>query len=91
MTLEINYKVQTKLDLYIPRQAGRVVRPDEVIDICGDIVSAQDQLKIWQSRHQEVSDQIDLGNGMIGIKVYSSAYTDPEQIVIRNNWKKRRL
>ena len=75
-TVEIDYGIQTRLDLYMPRQAGRVVRPDDVIYICEDIVIAQDQLKMWQSRHQETSDQIDLGNGKIGVKVYHSAKQD---------------
>jgi hypothetical protein len=75
-TVEIDYGIQTRLDLYMPRQAGRVVRPDEVIYICGDVVTGQDQLKMWQSRHQETSDQIDLGNGKIGVKVYYSAKQD---------------
>ncbi len=90
MTVEIDYGIQTRLDLYIPRQAGRIVRPDEIVDICGDIVSAQDHLRIWQSRHSDVSDQMDLGNGMIGVKVYYSAKEDPEQEVMRNNLRKRR-
>ncbi len=90
MTVEIDQEIQTKLDLYIPRQAGRIVMPDEIFDICGDIVSAQDQLKAWQSLHEDVSDQIDLGNGKIGVKVYYSAREDPEQEVIRNNLRKRR-
>ncbi len=75
-TIQVDFGIQTRLDLYMPRQAGRVVRPDEVIDICGDIVSAQDQMKIWQERHREISDQMDLGNGKIGVKVYFSAKQD---------------
>ena len=90
MTAQVDYNVQTRLDLYMPRQAGRIVRPAEVMDICGDLVNAQDQLLIWQSRHMDVSDQMDLGNGMIGVKVYFSAKEDPEQVVIRDNWQKRR-
>ena len=74
--VEIDYGIQTRLDLYMPRQAGRVVRPYDVIYICGDIVAAQDQMRIWQGRHQEISDQIDLGNGMIGVKIYYSARVD---------------
>ncbi|MGC8699284.1 MAG: hypothetical protein ACP5RE_03820 [Candidatus Acidifodinimicrobium sp.] len=89
MTVEIDYGIQTRLDLYIPRQAGRIVRPDEIVDICGDIVSAQDHLRIWQSRHRDVSDQMDLGNGMIGVKVYYSARKDPEQEVIKNKWHEK--
>ena len=75
-SIQIDYGIQSRLDLYMPRQAGRVVRPDEVIYICGDIVAAQDQLRLWQSRHQDVSDQVDLGNGMIGVKVFYSAEKD---------------
>lgn len=75
-SIEIDYGMQTRLDLYMPRQAGRVVRPADVVYICGDIVAAQDQLKLWQSRHQDVSDQIDQGNGMIGVKVFYSAEHD---------------
>ena len=75
-TAGIDYGIQTRLDLYMPRQAGRIVRPDDVIYICGDVVIAQDQLKMWQSRHQETSDQMDLGNGKIGVKVYYSAKQD---------------
>ena len=75
-SIQIDYGIQSRLDLYMPRQAGRVVRPDEVIHICGDIVAAQDQLRLWQSRHQDVSDQVDLGNGMIGVKVFYSAEKD---------------
>ena len=86
-TIQVDFGIQTRLDLYMPRQAGRVVRPDEVIDICGDIVSAQDQLKMWQERHQETSDQMDLGNGMIGVKVYYSAKQDIDFDIQR---KKRR-
>ena len=86
-SVEIDYGIQTRLDLYMPRQAGRVVRPSEVIHICGDIVAGQDQLRAWQSRHQEISDQIDLGNGMIGVKVYYSAKQDIDFDIQR---KKRR-
>ena len=75
-SIQIDYGIQTRLDLYMPRQAGRVVRPDDVIYICGDIVSAQDQLKMRQARHPDISDQMDLGNGMIGVKVYYSAEHD---------------
>ena len=94
-SIEIDYGIQTRLDLYMPRQAGRVVRPDEVIHICGDIVSAQDQMKIWQARHPDISDQIwqarhsdtsdqmDLGNGMIGVKVYFSAKQDIDFDIMR--------
>ena len=74
--IQIDYGIQSRFDLYMPRQAGRVVRPDEVIYICGDIVAAQDQLRLWQSRHWDVSDQVDLGNGMIGVKVFYSAEKD---------------
>jgi hypothetical protein len=84
-TVEIDYGMQTRLDLYMPRQAGRIVRPDEVIYICGDVVIAQDQLKMWQARHQETSDQIDLGNGKIGVKVYYSAKQDIDFEIQRNN------
>ena len=75
-TVEIDYGIQTRLDLYMPMQAGRTVRPDDVIYICGDIVKAQDQLKMWQTRHQDVSGQLDLGNGKIGIRVYYSMVHD---------------
>ena len=85
-TIEIDYGMQTRLDLYMPRQAGRVVRPDEVIFICGDVVAAQDQLKLWQARHQDVSDQIDRGNGMIGIKVF---YSEEKDIDFEIQRKKR--
>ncbi len=86
--IQVDYGIQTRLDLYMPRQAGRVVRPGDVICICGDIVTAQDQLRIWQARHQEISDQMDLGNGMIGVKIYYSAKEDPEQVVIKDKWKR---
>ena len=82
-TIEIDYGIQTRLDLYMVRQAGRVVRPDEVIYMCGDIVAADAQLKIWQSRHQDISDQIDRGNGMIGIKVFYSAEKDTDAEILK--------
>ena len=75
-SIQVDYGIQTRLDLYMPRQAGRVVRPDEVVYICGDVIAAQDQLKMWQARHPDTSDQMDLGNGMIGVKVYYSARKD---------------
>ena len=84
-SIQIDYGIQSRLDLYMPRQAGRVVRPDEVIYICGDIVAAQDQLKLWQSRHQEISDQVDLGNGMIGVKVFYSAKQDTDIEIQKKN------
>ena len=86
-SIQVDYGIQTRLDLYMPRQAGRVVRPDEVIDICGDIVAGQDQLKMWQARHPDISNQMDLGNGMIGVKVYYSAEHDIDFDIMR---KKRR-
>ena len=75
-SIQVDYGIQTRLDLYMPRQAGRIVRPDEVVYICGDVIAAQDQLKMWQARHSDTSDQMDLGNGMIGVKVYYSAEHD---------------
>lgn len=84
--------VRARLNLYMPRQAGRVVRPNEetVVEICGsDPVLAQDELKIWQLGHKDTSDQMPLGDGMIGIKVYYSAREDPEQRVIKDNFHKR--
>ncbi|MEM4066083.1 MAG: hypothetical protein QXV17_04385 [Candidatus Micrarchaeaceae archaeon] len=90
MSYEIDYDIQAKLDLYMPRQAGRIVRPDEIFDMCGDIVVANDQLLIWQSRHDDVSDLVDIGNGMLGVKVYYSSMKDPEQEVVRDNWRKGR-
>ena len=84
-TVEIDYGIQTRLDLYMPRQAGRIVRPDEEIYICGDVVIAQDQLKMWQARHQDISNQIDLGNGKIGVKVYYSAKQDIDFEIQRKN------
>ena len=82
--------VQTYLDRYMPMQAGRIVRPDEIYDVCGDPVISQDELKRWQNRHKDDSCQMDIGNGMIGVKVYFSAREDPEQVVIKDKWKKRR-
>jgi hypothetical protein len=81
---------QTYLDRYMPMNAGRIVIPDEIVDVCGDPVIALDELRRWQSRHTDVSDLIGLGNGRLGVKVYYSASQDPEQVVIRDNWKKRR-
>ena len=75
-SIQVDYGIQTRLDLYMPRQAGRVVKPYDVIYICGDVIAAQDQLKMWQARHPDTSDQMDLGNGMIGVKVYFSAKQD---------------
>jgi len=87
--IQVDFGIQGRLDLYMPRQAGRIVRPDDVVDICGDIVNAQDQLKIWQSRHSETSDQMDMGTGRIGVKVYYSASKDPEQSIIEDNWHRK--
>ncbi len=86
-SIQVDYGIQTRLDLYMPRQAGRIVRPDEVVYICGDVIAAQDQLKMWQARHSDTSDQMDLGNGMIGVKVYFSAKQD---IYFEIQRKKRR-
>ncbi len=85
-TVEIDYGIQARLDLYMPRQAGRTVSPDDVIYICGDIVKAQDQLKLWQMRHQDVSNQLDLGNGKIGIRVYYSMVQDIDFDIQRRKW-----
>ena len=58
--------VQTYLDRYMPMNAGRIVIPDEIVDVCGDPVIALDELRRWQSRHTDVSDLIGLGNGRLG-------------------------
>lgn len=81
--------IQSYLDRYMPENAGRIVRPDEIFDLCGDPAAAQDELKRWQSRHNDVSDQMDLGNGKIGVKVYYSAKDDPELEIIERNFRKR--
>lgn len=82
--------IQSQIDLYMSKNAGREITPDSIMDICGDRDVATNELERWQSRHTDVSDLIGLGNGRIGVKVYYSASQDPEQAVIRDNWKKRR-
>ena len=82
--------IQSQIDLYMSKNAGREITPDSIMDICGDRDVATNELERWQSRHTDVSDLIGLGNGRLGVKVYYSASQDPEQVVIRDNWKKRR-
>ena len=82
--------IQSQIDLYMSRNAGREITPDNVMDICGDRGVAINELKRWQSRHEDDSALLESESGGISVKVYFSIKQDPEQAVIRDNWKKRR-
>ena len=82
--------IQSQIDLYMSKNAGREITPDSIMDICGDRDVATNELERWQSRHKDDSSLLESESGGISVKVYFSIKQDPEQVVIRDKWKKRR-
>lgn len=85
----MNYAAQTRIDRYVEN-----FRPDwiscedpEILEACGfNREEAEEELRIWNQRHQDTS-QIFEGE-ILRVRVYTSTFRNPEDIVLHNNFVK---
>jgi len=64
---------QQALDLYLPTQAGKVVRVDspDILEICCyNLEIAETELRIWVSRHDDYCSVLD--EDPLTVKIYES-------------------
>ena len=65
--------LQQALDLYLPTQAGKVVRVDspDILEICCyNFEIAETELRIWVSRHDDYCSVLD--EDPLTVKIYES-------------------
>lgn len=87
----MNYHAQSQIDLYVFRNRPALIASDdlEILKYCnfnGD--EAKEELRVWHERHSE--DSFLYEGDPVKVKIYSSAFEDPEQDIIYNNFIKIR-